>query len=156
MAKFPVEQIQAAAAVLPSLVAEACRRLLLPEGLKFREQRSVRRLSAVANEGACMIKTEFWPDWPEAGISWQAINTLLEQREKELPAEARVDEKAEQVLLPCTLWQGIEVDRDDLIIDLGLLCAKVSTSPEMIIVDRGSAYRIFGEFYGEVPRLQAV
>ena len=153
LACYSDDQIEEAGRILPALILEVSRRLLRPDGLKFERQRSVRKLSAMAEEGAAVIRREFWDDWPRASQHWRPIDTLLGEHEKLFKKQAVLDSKHDLVILNSPLWVDKDFDKDDLLIALGLLCAQVKAEEDKITVDRSSMYVLCSEFYGSVPRL---
>lgn len=156
LGRFQESELEAVERVLPALVLEVCRRLLSGQGVGFKERRSIRPQSAMAEEGAEMIRREFWPRWPEASVSWVAIDRMLESREKEFKKLARVNEQKDRVVVPDAVWSGLPFDQSDLLIELGLTCDVVEAGEAAVEVDRGSMYRLLDAFYGETPRLQAL
>lgn len=149
------EDIEAVASFLPTMIDEIAHRLLQGESLAYREKRSVDPFTALAIEGADVIRESFWPEWPEAGRAWSAVDKMLGERELEIQTQAKIDETKDAIMFPPSLWDGLEFNRMELIDELGRLCQSVDQSSEdfSIYGDRTSIYRIFNEFYGEVPRL---
>ncbi len=156
LSKIDPAEIERASLLLPALLAEIVRRLTAGESVSYFEKRSVEPLSAIAEEGAALIRTDFWPTWPKAGIKWQAINTLLEVKEHVIPRSVTIDTTANALFFPCELWADLEMDPTNLAIELGLLNLDVRQKDKGISVDRPGMNRVFSEFYGKVPELLAL
>jgi hypothetical protein len=156
LSKFKEEEIDAAAQSLPHLLLKTAEKLIGGTLDSFKEKRSVELLNAFAREGAAVIQTEYWKDWPEAGYRWRAIDTVLEMGEKQIVKLVRVRTTDDTVDFQRELWKDLPVDRDDIIIEMGLRCAQVAWVQETgsIRVDKNSAYRMLDAYYGEVPRLE--
>jgi hypothetical protein len=138
--------------ILVSLVCDAVRRILADETVGFHEKRSVRPENRMASEGTNLIRHDYYENWPEPGYRYRSIDTVLEMRAEALVDLSRIDEAATQLSIPEPVWNGL-VERSDLVIELGLLCAAVNagSAGTPITVDLGSAYHLCKEFYGEVP-----
>jgi len=150
------DEIETAALLLPSLLSEIVRRLCAGETVSYKEKRSVEPLSAIAEEGASLIRKDFWADWPLAGTKWQSINTLLERKEFMLPRLVKIEAQSNTLFLPQELWLDLEVDPTNLIIELGLLNLQAEPKEKGLRVDRSGMNRVFTDFYGKVPELLAV
>lgn len=146
------DQIDRAAIILPALLVEVARRILAGESVSFRERRSVQPLGTLADEGARLLQSDFWPTWPAAGIRWASIDRVFEAGETRLTE--LLAEKEDAVLLRPPLWEGPGIEAVDLQIELGLCCRKISMGADGLSVDRPSMYLLLGEFFGEVPVLQ--
>jgi hypothetical protein len=149
--RFSEEEIDDAAGVLSYLTLEISRRLLTGEPVTYKEMRSVRPLSAVATEGANMIRADFWKSWPHAGTRWATVDRFLLTYENRLGEVASVDN--EDVVISKQAWEGIDMDPVDLNLEHGLICEKSVLSKDSLRVDRSSFYRMVGDFYGDVPKL---
>lgn len=153
---FDRDQIDTAAMTIPALIAEIARRLIAKEPVSFVEKRSVEPMSAVAAEGAELIRRDFWPLWPEVGQKWSSINRLLGEKEETIPRMVQIDLSTSTILFPSALWQDIELDATDLAIEMGLMNLKTQVSEHGIRVDRGTMNKVFTDFYGKVPELIAL
>lgn len=153
LSKIPDIQIDQAAAVLPALLCEVARRLLANEPVSFRERRSVMPVGTLAEEGARLIREDFWPLWPEVGRRWTTIDRSMEANEQEITPALSVVEASDSVLFRPIFWTRANVLPEDLHLEVGLCCKTVSRGPDGILADRNSVYRLLGEFFGEVPVL---
>ncbi len=153
MSVFSEEAVDTAAVILSHLVATISHRLIAGIPVSFREKRSVRPLNAVAVEGADMIRQDFWRTWPEAGQRMATTDKVLEVHEHRLDEVFAVDEARDEVIIRPAAWKNIKASSSDLVIELGLMGAKVSLNKEGIRVDRPTWYMAMGDYYGEVPKL---
>lgn len=151
------EDIALGAALLPALLVEVSQRLIRKELTHYREKRSIRPVDAVAAEGSNLIRDTFWEDWPVTGFKWPTLNTLLEEKEREIPRHVQVDRTQDTLVFPKTLWADMAgIDTTDLLIDMGALNLNTELVEQGIKVDRTTMNRVFTDFYGQVPELIAI
>lgn len=143
------KEISVAAEVLAYLITEIPRRLLAGEKVSFKDVRSVKPLSAVCVEGANLIREDFWPDWPAAGIRWFSVDKFLNVFENRL-AEVVSYEENKAVIKPAA-WESIGVDPEDFTMEHGLICKDVLMTEQGLRVDKLSFDQMLGDFYGSVP-----
>ncbi|TXH09831.1 MAG: hypothetical protein E6R03_16110 [Hyphomicrobiaceae bacterium] len=151
------EDISLGAALLPGLLVEISQRLLRKELSHYKEKRSIRPIDAIAAEGSNLIRDTFWSNWPVPGLKWPTLNTLLEEKEREIPRHVQIDRAQDTMVFPQTLWADIRsIDTTDLLIDMGALNLNTELVEQGIKVDRTTMNRVFTDFYGQVPELIAI
>lgn len=155
--RVPEEDVEFMASIFPSIVAEVARRLITNQKLTYKERRSVDPMSAVAQEGAELIRNDFWGNWPLAGSQWNAINTLLDEKEFIIPRVVQIEPGGSTLLFPHELWKDIHsITTTDLLIEMGRMNLKSENTDKGIRVDRTVMNRVFTDFYGQVPEAIAV
>lgn len=155
--RIPEEDVEFMAGIFPSLVAEIASRLIAGKKLSYKERRSVDPMSAVALEGAELIRNDFWGNWPLAGSQWNAINLLLEEKEFVIPRAVQIENGGSSLLFPHELWKDLSaITTTDLLIEMGRMNLRSEETSSGIRVDRATMNRVFTDFYGQVPEAIAV
>ena len=145
------EDIDIAARILPALLCEVTRRLIQNEHVSFKERRSVMPIGTLAEEGARLIRQDFWPDWPEVGRRWINLDAGMEAVEPVIKEVVVMD--AEEIVFRPRFWELPKLDPTDLHLEFGLCCRSVRRTDAGLAVDKLSGQRLLGEFFGELPEL---
>ncbi len=137
--------------VLRTALHSAARALMAGELDSFEPVRSASLKTSYGKEGSMVLKAAGLSGWPEPGVQYPVIDSVLEEKEADLARHVVSDSKNGEMILKDSLWEGR--CRDDFAIELGLLTKKIRMEERYIAVDQVSGHRILEDFYGTAPVL---